>query len=94
MKKEIQKVTTTMNEPANRKNQCHLKKLCLKRDGHRCLVTGAIDINAKIPEADTEYVVPTDLCHIISFSLGSIILGLPDCTDLGHTEEIVPTDPA
>ncbi|PGH07676.1 hypothetical protein GX51_01685 [Blastomyces parvus] len=69
MEKEVQEVAATMDEPASRKDQRRLKKLCLERDGHRCLATGAIDINAEIPEADTEYVVPTDLCHIIPFSL-------------------------
>ncbi|OAT00862.1 uncharacterized protein BDCG_03761 [Blastomyces dermatitidis ER-3] len=70
MEEGVEEVAATMNEPGSRKDQRHLKKLCLERDGHRCMATGIIDIDAKISEADTEYGSPTDLCYVVPFSLG------------------------
>lgn len=57
-----------IDQPPDRNSQSSLKQLCLKRDGFRCLATGVYQ-SATIgpPSADTG---PTDLAHIIPFSIG------------------------
>lgn len=57
-------------EPSSRNDQADLRKSCLRRDNHRCLVTGLYDINAPSEilseiEAQTSF---TECAHIIPFS--------------------------
>ena len=61
-------------EPSTRQGQAGLKKSCLRRDNHRCLLTGTYDTNApseilseEIEEVQMTY---TECAHIIPFSFG------------------------
>lgn len=66
---EIENVVATMDESGSRKDQTLLKKLCLERDDYRCMATGIIDNDAGTRETFGPK-APTNLCHIIPFSLG------------------------
>ncbi|EEH10600.1 conserved hypothetical protein [Histoplasma capsulatum G186AR] len=66
---EIGNVAATMDESGSRKDQTLLKKLCLERDNYRCMATGIIDSDAGTQENPGPK-APTNLCHIIPFSLG------------------------
>ena len=61
----------TYLEPSSRNDQAGLKKSCLRRDNHRCLLTGTYDTNVPSEilseEVQTTY---TECAHIIPFSFG------------------------
>ncbi|KAL1963365.1 hypothetical protein VTN77DRAFT_8381 [Rasamsonia byssochlamydoides] len=69
----VDEVASMLLEPSSRNDQARLKKLCLQRDGYRCMLAGLYDEQAHgiIPEsilADRR--MDTELVHILSFSLG------------------------
>ncbi|EDN07669.1 predicted protein [Histoplasma mississippiense (nom. inval.)] len=66
---EIENVAATLDESGSRKDQTLVKKLCLERDNYRCMATGIIDSDAGTQENPGPK-APTNLCHIIPFSLG------------------------
>lgn len=55
-------------EPSSRNEQRWLRRVCLERDGNRCVLTGLMDDKAA-PTGD-DMVIVTECAHIIPFSLG------------------------
>ncbi|KAJ9268989.1 hypothetical protein DTO212C5_4995 [Paecilomyces variotii] len=69
-------IAQEMIESSSQNDQQNLKKICLERDNYRCVVTDhyAAECRDKFPDiSDEEYdngMYPTNLSHIIPFSLG------------------------
>ena len=64
----IEEIAASMDQSPRRSHQSHLKKGCLLRDNFRCMATGLIDENADVDMSGR--FGPTELAHIIPFSLG------------------------
>jgi len=66
-------------ESASRAEQAWLKSACLKRDGNKCVITGFYDTNEwnalGVTERPDAITFPTELAHIIPFSMGSFSEG-------------------
>lgn len=63
-------------ESAFRREQGRLKAACLARDGLRCVITGALDLNEALNMYPPDQSLPsrvaaTEAAHILPFSLGS-----------------------
>ncbi|OJJ46525.1 hypothetical protein ASPZODRAFT_132593 [Penicilliopsis zonata CBS 506.65] len=67
----IEAVTATLNQPSEHQESFH--DLCLKRDGHCCVVTGEMDTNTWIERGSPEGVDfgPVEVAHIIPLSYAS-----------------------
>ncbi|KAK0718649.1 hypothetical protein B0T26DRAFT_831204 [Lasiosphaeria miniovina] len=71
-------------EPSSRNDQRVLKADCLRRDGHRCALTGRVDgkSRGKVPGA-AGWMVKTQCAHILPFALRNF--------DTQSAQEIKPT---
>lgn len=66
-------VSSQMTRSSDRNSQSKLKQQCLKRDGYRCLVTGAYDHEhaaGNVRDDLLQNTAETELAHIIPFALG------------------------
>ncbi|KAF7158392.1 hypothetical protein CNMCM6106_004968 [Aspergillus hiratsukae] len=67
----VDDIAAELDESCRRKEQLKLKDMCLKRDDHRCVLTGVWDLTAKnlCPPAERgNRIGDTELAHIIPFS--------------------------
>ncbi|KAM6528089.1 hypothetical protein FALCPG4_009113 [Fusarium falciforme] len=67
-------ITASMSSllPSSRLDQANLKRTCLRRDGYRCVYSGAYDRKAKkeLPDLPRDAVLTkTECAHILPFSL-------------------------
>ncbi|KAF8462755.1 hypothetical protein BDZ91DRAFT_765047 [Kalaharituber pfeilii] len=80
---DTEEIASKLAYTASRKDQAWLKAACLKRDGNRCVVTGAYDafeaekMDFTDKELNTMNLQYTKLCHIIPFSLGAFFRCFP-----------------
>jgi hypothetical protein len=68
---QLEAVASKLDQPSTRTED--FRKLCLKRDGYRCVVTGQMDVEHWI-ESNCPADIPKGLveaAHIIPFSYGS-----------------------
>ncbi|KAK2768458.1 hypothetical protein FQN54_000313 [Arachnomyces sp. PD_36] len=68
----VEEVVSMLIDPSSRNDQAKLKRICLQRDGYRCLISGAIDRGSrgKFPDTTNMPHASTQLAHILPFSLG------------------------
>ena len=58
-------------ESSSRNDQAELKAACLRREGYRCAISGAIDLNSRnrVKASTGASMVRTECAHILPFSL-------------------------
>jgi hypothetical protein len=72
---DYEEIASEFEGVVTRNDQVALKRACLKRDGNKCLISGFYDISEamKLPltERNALTTTPTQVAHIIPFSLGN-----------------------
>lgn len=76
---DVEELAASIEGVCTRTDQTWLKRVCLERDGGRCVVTRSYDVREimKLPssERNLHSSCPTEAAHIIPFSLGNSVVG-------------------
>jgi hypothetical protein len=67
---EVDTVYSTLLDPPTRASQALLKKVCLARDGCRCMLSGIWDLESVREKTQLRPATATQLSHIIPFAMG------------------------
>ncbi|WEW58396.1 hypothetical protein PRK78_003864 [Emydomyces testavorans] len=65
----VEQIAALMDKSPSRNSKIQLKELCLRRDNFRCMATGVIEESSGIESSASDIFGPTELAHIIPFSI-------------------------